>query len=314
MYLGITAHHDALRVHDYTTAQAALERATKTPTGRQRKLKLQGYHLGLSSNHGVTWARPNEDGSIAFTLYATDVVTWYPDNSFVVDNFGSVTTSGFARRFLPSGIYLRHPVERQGVLGGDRGVVYPSGAPSKVTTDWGEYLTCPHSICFGGEVRFCKQDDLWLPDEETLADIDLPEPTRGTRGMAAKYHLRDFDNWLVMAPLHMRVEHQGEDIETCIEALRARDFRTAAEHLPLCPIAEAWGRTPVPLKIVTPHWQHVVTSGSLRKLKLALWDAEGLITTMPHKTLPLADYERKMRRVRTMRGLGLSGAWQMGIE
>jgi hypothetical protein len=45
------------------------------------------------------------DGSIAFKLYDTDVVTWHPDNTLTIVPYPSRTTNMFAHALLPRGIY-----------------------------------------------------------------------------------------------------------------------------------------------------------------------------------------------------------------
>ena len=52
------------------------------------------------------------DGSVAFRLYHTDVVTWHPDNSCSVNLYDTQSTVGFADWFVPFGastlIHLGH--------------------------------------------------------------------------------------------------------------------------------------------------------------------------------------------------------------
>lgn len=308
MYFGLRAHHDSRSAHDYESARAVLANASKTPTGRQRKEKPFGYHLGMSSNHGVTWVRecdePGYEGAIAFRLYDTDVVTWYPDNSVEIDNFGSVTTSAFARQFLPGCIGLSHPSTRRGETGGHKGITYCVEAADYDRRYWGTYR-----ICFGGLPRFRLHGERWLPDEDTLDEIKFPEITdrKAQRAVSAKYHLKDFDNWLAMAPRHMRIEHDCWDVDDCAKALLKRDFTTASMFLPLTTESGAYSMELKIIPIVTRQRDQHVTVGAISKLKLALWDLEGLVETVSFKTLPCGEFERRMQRVKLMRRLGLCG-------
>lgn len=310
MFLGVTSHHDAKSVASFADAQAALERASKTPTGKTRKLKREGYHLGMNRSHGVTWVRPDSDGSIAFTLYDTDVITWYPDNSFVVDNFGSVTTQGFASRFTPDGIHLRYPVTRRGETGGDRGITYHMVGGN----DWRERWRSAR-ICFGGLVRFrANAAGGWEPDEDTIDKIVFPELDRvASRGLAKKFHLRDFETWLGVAPHHLELEHEGFDVGHCALALKHRDFATAACHLPLVKM-DGFGRChdehALPIRVRGSGEK--VTLGSLGKLKLALWEDEGMLKDEIFTSIPLAEYDRRMARVRQLDALGFYGTYGPG--
>lgn len=307
MYTGVRSYHGK-GAHDYESARAVLEAASKTPTGRQRKEKTYGYHLGMGRNHGVTWVRecdePGYEGAIAFRLYDTDVVTWYPDNSVEIDNYGTVTTGSFASTFLPSGIGLRHVVHRsRGASGGDKGITYC------VERKQGEgYWYGTWNICWGGLPRFRLHGELWLPDEDTLDDVKFPEITdrKAQRAVSAKYHLRDFDNWLAMAPRHMRIEHDCWDLGDCADALLKRDFTLASMFLPLTHDSGAYGTELKVIPIITQDRQYVVTASAISKLKLALWDLEGLVETTSFKTLSMAEFERRMQRVKQMRALDLT--------
>lgn len=154
MYMGVQSHRGHRNVSSYEQALALHEKQSKTPTGKARKpieLYCAGggtaYPLGLTKRGQTRVIRYGSDDSIAFRLYETDVVTWYPDNSVSIENYGTVTTSEFATNFLPAGISLRHPVNRRsGASGGDKGIAYGP---------WGK----ERMVCQGTAVRFTEGPD-----------------------------------------------------------------------------------------------------------------------------------------------------------
>ena len=293
-FKGVSNH--GLRTRSYADALLALKAASLTPTGRQRQAKPDGFPLGGHSK-SVTWVRERSDGAIAFMLYSTDVVTWFPDNSVEINNWGSSTTSGFASRFLPDSIYLN-------VAGCTIG-----------------YATKPDAYAWDGNIckgrhnvaRFREHDGVFLPDEDTLEPMHFPElDLAAAREVTRSLPFKDFEMWLSMAPMHLELEHAGDDVEECLHALRERDFRTAATHLPLMSGKASYGRDPTPLKIRTPHWTEVVTLSSLTRLKLALWAQEGAFTTVTKRTLPRKEFDRRMRRVRDMEKADVRDAYRYG--
>lgn len=301
MFMGVTAHRNVQRVSSYEQAQAVLRDAAKTPKGRQRAEKTYGFALGGYSK-SVKWVRKEVDESIVFRLYDTDVITWYPDDSFDVDNFGSVTTSGFASRFTPAGVGLRH--EARG--GGDCGIYYCTGETEE-PDKWGCHWLV-HHICFGSVVRFRPDGERWLPDLDTLGTIEFQEPVPGmSRALGKMYPLRDFERFLSMAPLHLELTHEGFDVDECADALLKRDFRRAAVHLPLIAIGRGFGIADriKPLNIATRWRDEVVTMSSLRKLRIALAAEEGWYEKKSYTTLPLARYEKLRAKQREMEKLGL---------
>lgn len=303
MFMGVTAHQSVKRVASYADAQAVFEKFSKTPTGKQRKEQTNGFHLSMSSNHGVTWVRERADQAIAFQLYDTDVVAWYPDNSVVVCNYGSVTTSRFASRFLPGGIWLNHPTTRHGVEGGHRTISFRS---EMVQSHW------EHRTCCGSHVRFVHDTkaDAWLPDETTLDEMHFPVlDQRAAREISREYSLRDFDMWLSMAPRHMQIEHDSWSLYDCATALKKRDFVLASMFLPLIEDTGAFGNTIRPLPIHVSRYRRYVTMGSLARLRTALYDDEGAYTTVTHKHLPHSQFDKLMTKVRELDRLGCGGSY-----
>jgi hypothetical protein len=297
MYHGISAHYSVPPVSSYTEARRALKAARDSVDGRLSKYD-NGWPLGGHSKSVCRVREDRDEGWIAFRLYDTDVVSWYRDGSVEIDNYGSATTAHFARRFLPGGIWLSYPTVRHGVEGGHKGIYYRAG------DDWSTTR-----VCFGGLVRFRRRGGYWRPDEHTLDRIRFPElDLRRTREVSAKYHLRDFENWLSMAPRHLELEHRKWDMWMCCDALEVRDFRTAAIHLPLVKEPRGFGVAGRmrPLPIRTTRYDEHVTMTSLRKLKLALWEIDGLVTDIEVTSLPRSEFDRRMARVREMNALGLS--------
>ena len=295
-------------VASYEGAEAAYAAYQKTPTGRQRQPKEFGFALGGHSK-SVTWVRREPTGSIVFRLYNTDVVTWHPDDSFEVDNYGTVTTGQFARRFTPAGITLHHPTSVRGQVGGYKGIRYHTAAD---TGWWGA------NLCSGDVVRFVPQGDgVWLPDEDTLDTMCFPVLDHSKcREITKRYHLKDFATWLSMAPRHMRIEHDCWSVDDCAAALEKRDFTLASMFLPLTDVSKNhYGRDMRDhmIPIITSHYDRVVTSGVVDRLKVALWDREDLFGVEEFKTIPRAEYDRRMVRVRTMRNLGLVGIDEYGL-
>lgn len=294
MYTGVRSFEDAQRVTSFATAKAALERASRTPTGKRRTEKRWGFHLGMSRNHGVTWVREADDETICFRLYDTDVVIWHADNSVEIDNFGSVTTSAFAERFLPAGMHLAYPVERRGSVGGHRRIYYRVEDGSR----WGRRM-----VCFGGMPRFREVDGDWRPDADTIDAIKFPELDRKlAREISREVPWKDFENWLSMAPHHMRIEHDCWDLDDCMAALRKRDFTLASMFLPLITIPNGFGGGDriTPLPIITKSRDHVVTMGSLQKLRLALYADRGAYDTIELTEIDCDEFDRRMARVRQL--------------
>jgi len=312
MFMGVRSYHDALGVASYEQAQAVLERASKTPTGRLREAKQWGYHLGMNRNHGVTWVREVGDGNIAFRLYDTDVVVWRPDNSFEIDNFGTVTTTDFARRFLPVGISLRCPREAQGVAGGDTNICYVA-EPRPARGYWSDW-----HICRGDSpVTFRPHGEVWLPAEEDLIPMRFVQLDRkAARQISRMHHLADFDSWLSMAPRHLDIEHIEFDLDECADALRKRDFRRAAEFLPLITEPTGWGAADrirdAALPIATRRWDAHVTMGSLARLRMALYEDAGCYRRVEATTMPQRQFELRVAEAKRLLSLDMGHDLEWG--
>ena len=291
MYLGVIAHHNVLRVMDYESAVKA-QRA-----GTMRSKVASVYE--------------RSDGAIAFRLYLTDVVVWNPDNSVEIDNYGSQTTSGFAKHFLPQGIHLSYPTVRRNMSGGANTIQFHAH-PDRPDLSWEDR----YHVCQGSVVRFTEQGGAWLPDEDTCYDIRLPVgmDRKKFREVAKRYHLKEFENWLAMAPIHLDIHHVAWSTHSCMAALEAREFRIAAEALPTILETSAFGlcdRTqPLPIHTLPGRY---ISMASLAKLKLAIQDFEGLRVEEARRVWSVRDYNNGMKRVRELSNLGMAvhdlGPW-----
>lgn len=294
MFMGVSSHHDARRVTSYEAACAALERAAKTPSGKQRTKKTYGFHLGANRNHGVTWVRKDIDDSIVFRLYDTDVVTWHPSEAVSIENFGTVTTRGFAHRFLPHGFHLHYPVQRRmAPSSGHKGIGYLGADGYRICFGYSDCATF-HPL----------DDDRWEVDPSTCETITMPGriDAKGMRALVREHHLADYEAWLSMAPNVMDLVHDGWDLDICQEALKARDFRQATMHLPLVD-EESFGRVVTPLRIKVWGDNRCVSMGSLHKLRMAMAADANLIEPITATSFLRKDYERLSRRLRELERL-----------
>lgn len=288
MFMGVKSYHDLPSVSSYADAQRALT-AFQNRKSRAKIVDQVNFH--------------EDTGAIAFQLYATEVVTWYPDDSIDIDNYGTVTTSAFARHFLPAGIHLNHPTTRRGESGGANTISFLGRAEDGERT---------YAICQGSIVRFNPTPDgRWAPDVDTCYEITLPMGVdrKAAKQVMTDYHLGDFKLWLSMAPMHLdaageRIEHLSWDLDSCMAALKARDFHLAAQYMPVIEDTGAYGNEPKPLPIETPY-QKYVSLGCVDKLKLAIWDHEGLIITETRPAWDRKEYDRRMRQVKAMEKLSI---------
>jgi hypothetical protein len=297
MFMGIRSHHSAGRVRSYADAQRVFANAGRTPTGKARRpIELacagggESFPLGLTKRGQTRVIRYGADESIAFRLYETDVVTWHPDGSVAIENFGTVTTSGFASNFAP--FHLYHPVTRRGGDGGHKGIGYAAADGTR-------------RICWGGAVRFRPDGDGWTPDQDTLDTIDFPVlDRRASRALPKRFNLADFRMWLSMAPRHLDIEHQRFDVGTCLDALEQRDFRKAAAYLPLIE-STAYGFDPreYALPITTRSWQTAVTMGSVDKLLLAARDYEGCYDRERFTDMDRAEFDKCEAQAKALNAL-----------
>jgi len=90
-----TTHFDSTNVADYASALAYFNamkpwRGETAPTDERPMLHRRARHLGVRNDAGV----------IRFRLHRTDVVSYYPDGSILLDVYASATTDSFANAIL----------------------------------------------------------------------------------------------------------------------------------------------------------------------------------------------------------------------
>lgn len=90
--------------------------------------------------------RKLEDGSIAFRLYATDVVTWHPDNSVTINPYSTASTNAFANRLLPSGVWADFPCLVMRSPASDQRVYQIDNGTKLVESEHGWEIATPGTI------------------------------------------------------------------------------------------------------------------------------------------------------------------------
>lgn len=294
MFMGLQSHRAAGDVSGYINAEQVLAKYSRTPTGRARVEKRDGFHLGMSRNHGVTWVKRHADDSIGFTLYNTEVVRWMPDGSVEVNNWGTVTTSAFAHQFLPGCFHLSHEVTRRGNSGGDTSIGF-------IGAD-GERYRClgKHNL-----VHFLPDGDGWTPDPDTLHPYEFVEIDRKiSRRLSREHHLADFGLWLSMAPCHKRIEHRKVDPYMVSDMLKERDFESAAMHLPLIEDTGAFNNELKPVPIITTERNRFVTMSSIERFRIWLYDQEGAYSPTKEMVVSEKDYCRRKTFINQLANAG----------
>lgn len=92
---------DLPRLDDYAAAHRHWDK-TKPWRGRRDKSTRP-----LSSNRRreINTIRKQRDDSIACVLYSTDVLTYHPDGRLTLRSYASMSTSSFASRIAPAGVW-----------------------------------------------------------------------------------------------------------------------------------------------------------------------------------------------------------------
>lgn len=291
MFMGLSSIG---RVGSYDDALAMHDKATRTPTGKQRFAQSYGYPLGTQGKTGVRMVRKTAGGDVILRLYETDCVTWHPDNSFTIGSWASKTTGEFISALTPVRVNASCDITYH----------------TTPYSDWRDYWK--HARVCHGDVTFRPMGDgLWAPDEATCTPFtDVRVDATKTRAIAKAHNLTDFEMWLSMAPRHLPLEHERADMGIVAEALLERNWRKAAAHLPLVYNERAYGRYPVPLDIVTGG-SRIVTMGSVKRFRLWLYDAEGATHKTRHLTMSSAEYEAARKRIRQLElaGVYVASGW-----
>jgi len=69
--------------------------------------------------------RIRKSGEVVFRYHSTDVVTWRPDNSYVIESYASRSTCQFANSFIPAHHWLTKEGSRLGIGTWSEGTVHP---------------------------------------------------------------------------------------------------------------------------------------------------------------------------------------------
>lgn len=262
-FTGVSAYEACMRVECFSSARRALEACKLTPTGRQRSEKANGYHLGKAAK-GVRWVRETRDGSIAFRLYNTDVVVWHKDGSLTITAYPSVTTTQFARRFLPRGLYTT----ALGLIGFN----------PKAGWDWSNTTYCRAS----SPVRMVQTEaGGWEPvmeDLECQPFTWLVTDRKAARKAVEGYDFDGLKGYMRLMTYHnVKIDHIKDDMWASLEALEAGDFRNAAAHLPKM-AGKSFGREAKPCCVQNQdapnlpwHKPDIVTLGSIDRLRQMLY-------------------------------------------
>jgi hypothetical protein len=287
MYRGIRL--DDCNVSSYETALAALhQRAKRSRKVKQAEVNLPGGDeapLGHPRSE-VSGIRMDHGENIRFRLYRTDVVTWHPDNSVTIDGYPSVTTGAFANMLLPRGMYL-NPIARTMSL-------YSPESQYR----WKDQRVCRDD----GTYR--QVDGMWEPEDPAPLVFHKLD-RKAARAVAKEHSLADFKRFMSIAPFTMELHHEGCDVDAAADALLERDFRTAAEHLPLTETGKSsFGRDIKPLPFQNTRWDRGVTAGSIETLRAALYMKAGVYRREEFGIMTSGAYEarkaleRKVEKVR----------------
>lgn len=143
----------------------------KTTAGKSGTHMLPGHHTAMT---GVS---RGSDRAIMFTYHSTNVVTWYPDNSLVLDlSYRSVSTAAFASRFVPDSISV-------------------SGEANHLTTHRSDRHYIPASI-----VRITPNGEVKEPGVDTVPIVQTTYDRKATKKVLDGVGYPAFRKWY----MHMR--------------------------------------------------------------------------------------------------------------
>jgi len=277
----------APRCDSYARAVALHEKFSHTPTGRERKPNYLGFYPMNSKVMGVRM-----DGTdVVMRLHDTDCVTWHADNSFTVEAWESMSTAGFISQLTPLSV-------------GSSMVANVFTQPRE-SDDWrARWATA--IVCYA-EGTYRDVGTHHEPDLETLRTFRYPVIDRkATRVLSKAHRLPEFELWLAVAPHHLKLVHEGEDMGEVAEALQAGEWMRAAVHLPTIETPRGFGLAervkPIPMGNV--HWQSPVTMASVARFRRWLYEAEGAVSVQECKTMSRAEYDRRSKDINAFEKAG----------
>lgn len=278
------------RCDSYKRAVELFEKFSLTPTGRARKPNHLGF---MPMNSKVMGVRMDTNGDVIFRLHATDVVTWHPNNSFSIEVWESVSTADFIRSLTPISVGVN--------------MVATVFTEPRESNDWRTRWAT--AIICHAEATFVDVGDHHMPDETTLRTFRYPEADRKlTRELSKEHRLAAFETWLAVAPHHLDLAHEGEDMEAVAKALKAGKFMEAAVHLPTIEVPRGFGIAdrikPIPMSGL--HWQHPVTPASVQRFRRWLYDDGGAVEMRECKTMTQTEYDRRVKEISAFDKAGAS--------
>jgi hypothetical protein len=127
-------------INNYQEARDFYNRCVPTRRGEPAFRKIKGKEGSSAMCVYI------ENEAVKFQYHRTNVVSWYPDNTYRLDvGYDSRSTAAFANRFVPAG----HRVERQGHELHVPGWIYPTKYATPFVTDDG--------MVSGSERKFVKK-------------------------------------------------------------------------------------------------------------------------------------------------------------
>lgn len=222
--------------------------------------------IGTRSNRNAKMVKKLADGSVAFRLHSTDVLTWHPDERITVTNHDSNATRAFAAHIFPSQVRL-----------------------------WSDCLVIG-GLCYrldhGASLTLRSTDHDWAVEEPVPFETKELDKAKAA-AVRARYNLRGWPAWLraVMALNCVPEQDQTFNLNRfgdMRDAFLRQDYHRVCEviarHVAFARENDMWVRREVP--------------GSLDKFTAWLMVEEGAAVTTSHKWLDRAGYNRLVYRNR----------------
>lgn len=116
---GLNMYSCAARSINNHAEAVAFYESCKTKRGSdERRLR------GKETSRNMT-VRIDASGNVLFKYHDTDVVTWRPNNSYVVHGWASRSTATFASTFIPDNHFMSRECQRLHIGSWSYGTVYP---------------------------------------------------------------------------------------------------------------------------------------------------------------------------------------------